>query len=90
MSDFLPAADEVHEISAPAKTNLWLRILGKRADGFHEIETRMVLLELADRIRLGGHSPGFEAAGWEVWVDILSQADLVDDSLVVEDAFYTP
>lgn len=46
--------------------------------------------ELADRIRLGGHSPGFEAAGWEVWVDILSQADLVDDSLVVEDAFYTP
>lgn len=52
MSDFLPAADEVHEISAPAKTNLWLRILGKRADGFHEIETRMVLLEFADRIRL--------------------------------------
>jgi len=40
------------EIEAPAKTNLWLRILGKREDGFHEIDTRMVRLGLSDRLRL--------------------------------------
>lgn len=32
------------EITAPAKLNLSLRILGKRDDGFHEIETTMVRL----------------------------------------------
>jgi 4-diphosphocytidyl-2-C-methyl-D-erythritol kinase len=30
------------EIFAPAKLNLFLEVLGKRADGFHEIETLMV------------------------------------------------
>lgn len=40
------------EVLAPAKTNLWLRILGKREDGYHEIDTRMVRLDLADRLRL--------------------------------------
>ena len=40
------------EIEAPAKTNLWLRILGKRDDGFHEIDTRMVRLSLADHLTL--------------------------------------
>lgn len=40
------------EITAPAKTNLWLRILGQREDGFHEIDTRMVELSLADKITI--------------------------------------
>lgn len=47
-----PDMTDAFEIEAPAKTNLWLRILGKREDGFHEIETRMVALSLADRLRL--------------------------------------
>ncbi len=37
---------------APAKTNLWLQVLGKREDGFHEIRTRMVPLSLADQLTL--------------------------------------
>jgi 4-diphosphocytidyl-2-C-methyl-D-erythritol kinase len=38
-------------IDAPAKLNLSLRVLGKRDDGFHEIDTLMVKLPgLADRL----------------------------------------
>lgn len=33
---------------APAKVNLVLDVLGRRADGYHEIDTRMVALALAD------------------------------------------
>lgn len=52
MSSPLTEADGAREFLAPAKTNLWLRILGKRDDGFHEIDTRMVCLALADRLRI--------------------------------------
>jgi 4-diphosphocytidyl-2-C-methyl-D-erythritol kinase len=37
-------------LNAPAKINLWLRVLGKRVDGFHDLHTRMVPLDLADRL----------------------------------------
>ncbi len=40
------------EVFAPAKINLTLRVLGKREDGFHEIETLIVPLGLADRITI--------------------------------------
>ena len=40
------------EISAPAKINLVLRVCGRRSDGYHEIETVMQKLELADYVRL--------------------------------------
>jgi 4-diphosphocytidyl-2-C-methyl-D-erythritol kinase len=39
-------------VSAHAKTNLWLRVLRRRDDGFHDIETRMVLLDLCDDLRI--------------------------------------
>ncbi len=38
------------EAVAPAKINLTLRVLRKREDGFHEIETLIVPLGLADRL----------------------------------------
>jgi len=38
--------------SARAKVNLWLRVLRRRDDGFHEIETRMVEIGLADELVL--------------------------------------
>ena len=37
-------------LSAHAKINLSLRILGKRSDGFHEVITRMLPLELHDEV----------------------------------------
>lgn len=50
------------EISAPAKTNLWLCVLGKREDGFHEIDTRMVELSLADKITIEVNLSGQEVS----------------------------
>jgi len=43
---------------APAKINLYLAIKGKRADGFHDLETRMVKITLADRLRLARRDSG--------------------------------
>lgn len=46
------------ELEAPAKVNLWLRILGKREDGYHELDTRMVPLELSDRLEIEAGEEG--------------------------------
>lgn len=40
------------QLSAPAKINLSFRIRSRRADGFHEIETLMAPISLADRITI--------------------------------------
>jgi 4-diphosphocytidyl-2-C-methyl-D-erythritol kinase len=39
-------------LASPAKINVYLRIVGKRPDGFHEIESIMLPLEFGDRITL--------------------------------------
>ena len=39
------------KILAPAKVNLFLEILGKRADGYHEIRSLMQPISLFDIIR---------------------------------------
>jgi 4-diphosphocytidyl-2-C-methyl-D-erythritol kinase len=50
-------------LAAPAKLNLSLRIVGRRPDGFHELESLMVLLELADIVAAGGDEPGLTIQG---------------------------
>ena len=42
-------ADQI-QIKAPAKVNLFLEILGKREDGFHEIDTIMCPIQLFDKL----------------------------------------
>ena len=37
-------------VKAPAKINLTLDVLGKRNDGYHEVEMVMTTIDLADRI----------------------------------------
>lgn len=44
--------------AAPAKLNLFLKVLGKRADGYHELETVMVSVDLYDTLRFSPDSSG--------------------------------
>jgi len=46
----LPDDPDAVAIAAPAKLNLSLAILARRSDGFHEIESLMVPVSLADRL----------------------------------------
>jgi len=46
------------EVFAPAKLNLFLEILGKRPDGFHEIDTLMTPVSLYDTLMLAPTDDG--------------------------------
>jgi 4-diphosphocytidyl-2-C-methyl-D-erythritol kinase len=46
------------EVWAPAKLNLFLEVLGKREDGFHEIETLMCPIALYDTLVFRARSDG--------------------------------
>jgi len=39
-------------VPAPAKVNLFLRVVGRRDDGFHDLETLVVPVALEDRLRV--------------------------------------
>jgi 4-diphosphocytidyl-2-C-methyl-D-erythritol kinase len=70
------------QLLAPAKVNLSFEIKGRRADGFHEIETLMTPISLADRLTV-------ERAGNEGRIDFScddSSLPIGDDNLVVRAA----
>jgi 4-diphosphocytidyl-2-C-methyl-D-erythritol kinase len=52
-----PAASRLR-VRCPAKINLGLWILGKRPDGYHEIDTFLQAISLEDEITLEGGPPG--------------------------------
>ena len=47
-------------LRAPAKLNLRLRVLGRREDGFHSIETLFLRLGLADEVSIDRNSTGLQ------------------------------
>lgn len=47
-----PGAEGRLELEAPAKVNLYLEVVGRRPDGFHELVTVMTTLALADGVGL--------------------------------------
>ena len=47
-------------LQAPAKINLFLEVLGKRGDGYHEIETVMQEIDLADTLEIEEIGKGIE------------------------------
>src|SRR4051812_19507910 len=52
-----PVVDGV-EVLAPAKLNLFLEILGKRPDGYHELESLMVTVGLHDSLEFDDDDSG--------------------------------
>ena len=44
--------------SAPAKLNLMLHVLGRRADGYHELQTIFQLVDLCDRLEISPRPDG--------------------------------
>ncbi|MEM0953155.1 MAG: 4-(cytidine 5'-diphospho)-2-C-methyl-D-erythritol kinase [Pseudomonadota bacterium] len=42
-------------LTSPAKLNLFLHITGRRADGYHELQTAFQLLDYGDQIRVASH-----------------------------------
>ena len=50
------------ELRAPAKLNLGLRVVARRADGLHEIESLFVPLALADELTIELGEPGIRLA----------------------------
>ncbi len=58
--------NEHFSLNAHAKTNLFLRVTGRRDDGFHGIETRMTLVSLHDTLDV---RPGRQGRGLELSVE---------------------
>src|SRR5882757_4644780 len=54
---------------APAKLNLFLDVLGRRGDGFHDLETLMVPIRLADQVSLTPSPPPSAGAG-DIQLDV--------------------
>ena len=46
------------ELLAPAKLNLFLHITGRRPDGYHELQSVFVLIDLCDTISLSLRQDG--------------------------------
>jgi len=75
-------ADALFSEFAPAKVNLTLRVLGKRADGYHELESLVVFARLADRVTLAPDAP----LGLDVDGPTATAAGDVADNLVLRAA----
>ncbi|HEY2534043.1 MAG TPA: 4-(cytidine 5'-diphospho)-2-C-methyl-D-erythritol kinase [Xanthobacteraceae bacterium] len=66
--------------NAPAKVNLTLRVLGRRAEGYHEIESLVVFAGFGDRVSLlPGRDLGLSVSGPRA-----AQIDSGDDNLVLK------
>lgn len=50
------------EILSPAKINLFLEVIARRPDGYHEIESVMQLVDLCDRVHLARRPRGIQVS----------------------------
>lgn len=77
---------------APAKINLYLDVLGKREDGFHELETLMQTVDLTDEIEIEHQEFGKDdkesACRTEITLSVIGNDELLpdEDNLVLRAA----
>jgi 4-diphosphocytidyl-2-C-methyl-D-erythritol kinase len=62
--------DFKRSIRAPAKLNLFLDVLGRRGDGFHDLETLMVPIRLADHLSLSPTRATSESEPGAIQLDV--------------------
>ncbi len=67
--------------TAPAKINLTLRVIGRREDGYHELESLVGFAGVADRLGLEPGKPGLEVGG-----PFAAACGRIDDNLVLRAA----
>src|SRR5689334_20100135 len=67
---------------APAKVNLTLRVIGRRADGYHELDSLVAFARVGDRV---GFAPG-DALALEVAGPFATAAGNLADNLVLKAA----
>ena len=48
----------LYEVAAPAKLNLFLHVVGRRADGYHLLQSPFVLIDWADTLHFERRSDG--------------------------------
>ena len=72
----VPLRDEWTAWPAPAKLNLFLRITGRRPDGYHELQTVFRLLDWGDEVRLRVRVDG-DIRRLRGALDVAEQDDLV-------------
>jgi len=56
-------SEQVH-VRCPAKVNLFLKVLGKRSDGYHEIQTVMQTVTLFDELKVLKKTSGVSLLCW--------------------------
>jgi 4-diphosphocytidyl-2-C-methyl-D-erythritol kinase len=67
----------IHDVPAPAKLNLFLHVVGRRADGYHLLQSLFVLIDWADTLhfecrsdgRLQRHDLGLKLPGDDLVLD---------------------
>jgi 4-diphosphocytidyl-2-C-methyl-D-erythritol kinase len=69
------SGDTVSVWPAPAKLNLFLHIVGRRADGYHELQTCFQFVDLCDEVRIRVRNDGRIVRGAGA-SDVLPDADL--------------
>ena len=64
----------IYDVPAPAKLNLYLHVVGRRADGMHLLESLMVLIDWCDTIHLEPRGDGLRlTVGQEIGGLVIGQ-----------------